>query len=313
MLQRRLLRFAVAAVTLAVLLLPTDAQAWGPLAHLDFSANALSNLGAVQPAVRLLLQEFAHDFLYGSLAADIVIGKNFAPPLYHCHGWRVGFKVLRHARPGGERAFALGFLAHLAADTVAHNYFVPAQSVASFHKARTGHAYWELRYDQRMDGDLSRIARLVSTRELRDHDGLLRRTLRRSSVLPFDVTRGLFQSILASARHGPFQHLSRLALAPERSLPLEAELITETRALSVEAILGVLRDGEKAAAVHADATGRRSLQLAAELRKRLRARTRDGRISSADARAIVAEARETFRLGIGRKLVLPASLAKLAA
>lgn len=311
--QRRLLRFAVAAAALGILLLPTDAQAWGPLAHLDFSANALSNLGAVQPAMRVLLQEFAHDFLYGSLAADIVIGKNLAPPLYHCHGWRVGFKVLRHARAGGERAFALGFLAHLAADTVAHNYFVPAQAVASFHKARTGHAYWELRYDQRMDPDLSRLARDASTPELRDHDDLLRRTLRRSSVLPFDVTRGLFQSILLSARNGPFQRLSRLALARERNLPLSAALVTETRSLAVDAILGVLRDGEKAEAVRADATGRRTLRVAGNLRKRLRADIRDRRITPSEARAIVAEARETFRRGIGQKLVLSDSLAKLAA
>ena len=50
------------------------------------------------------------------------------------------------------------FLAHLAADTVAHNYFVPYQTVVSFHRSRTRHAYWELRYEQ---GQLrARMARL---------------------------------------------------------------------------------------------------------------------------------------------------------
>src|SRR5512146_102780 len=134
-LARLLVTVSLAAVALAVLAVPTPAHAWGPLAHLNFSAQALSNLGVVQPSIRAVLQDFANEFLYGSLAADIVVGKNMTRYLYHCHNGRVGFNVFRHAKPGGEQAFALGFLSHLSADTVAHNYFVPYKTVASYHKA----------------------------------------------------------------------------------------------------------------------------------------------------------------------------------
>src|SRR5512133_2684217 len=123
--KRLLATLPLAVVALLVLFLPSEAHAWGPLAHLSFSAQALASLGAVQPSMRGLLQDFGHDFLYGSLAADIVVGKNMARYVYHCHNWRVGFNVFKQARPGAEQAFSLGFLSHLAADTVAHNYFVP--------------------------------------------------------------------------------------------------------------------------------------------------------------------------------------------
>ncbi len=311
---RRALALAILPiVALAILLVPSDAQAWGPLAHLNFSAQALGQLGTVGPSIRTLLEDFRSEFLYGSLAADIVVGKNMARYLYHCHNWRVGFHVFDRAESGAEQAFALGFLSHLAADTVAHNYYVPWKTVASFGKIGARHAYWELRYDQRMDRGMSRLARKVTTRAVREHDLFLKKTLANASVLPFVVSQQLFRSLLASARLARFQNLSRVALAPERNLPLEQDVVDETNALAVRAILGVLADGERSAAARADATGARNIQLAQDLRKQLQHRASQRRITPADAREIVAQTRASFRHGILGKLVLPASVAKLAA
>jgi hypothetical protein len=302
---------SLAATALVILALPTAAQAWGPLAHLSFSAQALGQLGSTACPARSLLADFASEFLYGSLAADIVVGKNLARYVYHCHNWQVGFQVQRAARSRPEQAFALGFLAHLAADTVAHNYFVPFQTVASFHRSRTCHAYWELRYDQRMDRALPALARRVSVRACRDHDELLRRTLRSASVLPFSLSRGLFGSVLASARSGRFQSLSRAMLARRRDLPLEDEIVEETGRMAVHAILGVLQEGERCEAARADATGSRNIRMAGRLRKALARRHRLLPLSL--ARAVTVEARESFRRGIQGPLVLPTALARMAA
>jgi hypothetical protein len=312
-LQRLLATLSLAVAAVLILAWPSDAHAWGPLAHLNFSAQALGNLGAVQPSVRAVLQDFGNEFLYGSLAADIVVGKNMARYLYHCHNWRVGFNVFKQAKPGGEQAFSLGFLAHLAADTVAHNYYVPFKTVASFHKANTRHAYWELRYDQRMDRDLSRLARQVSTRAIRGHDAFLARTLTGASVIPFGVSKQLFRSLLASARMTRFHHVSRFALARERKLVLEPDLVTETNGLALEAILGLLDEGERSEAARADATGARNIRLATDLRKQLKDRTDRKRILFGDAQEIAEETRESFRRGIYGKLILPTSVGKLAA
>jgi hypothetical protein len=310
---RLLLTLPLAAAALAILLVPAEAQAWGPLAHLNFSAQALASLHGVQPGLRAILQDFANEFLYGSLAADIVVGKNMARYLYHCHNWRVGFNVFRQARPGAEQAFSLGFLAHLAADTVAHNYYVPFKTVSSFHKSNTRHAYWELRYDQRMDRDLSRLARQVSTRAIRGHDDFLERALTGSSVIPFGVSKQLFRGLVASARMSRFHHVSRSVLAPERNLLLEQDLVDETNTLAVEAILGMLNEGERSEAARADATGGRNIRLATDLRKQLAENLARRRIDPHDAHGIAAETRDSFRRAIQGKLVLPPSLAKLAA
>jgi hypothetical protein len=310
---RLLVTLPFAALALAILAIPSDAQAWGPLAHLNFSAQAL-NAAALAPAsLRHLLQDFGNEFLYGSLAADIVVGKNMARYLYHCHNWRVGFNVFKHARAGGEQAFALGFLSHLAADTVAHNYYVPFKTVASYHKRSTQHAYWELRYDQRMDRGLSKVAREVTGRAYRNHDDYLERMLFRSSVIPFGVSKQLFRSLLATARLGRFHHVSRLALARERNRALEPDLVVETNQLAVEAILGMLSEGERSMAARADATGARNIRVAQDLRRQLRERTARRRIHPRDAHEIAGEMRASFRGAIHGKLVLPAALANLRA
>jgi hypothetical protein len=311
--ERLLVTLTLAAVAVAIVVVPTEAQAWGPLAHLSFSSQALEAVGLVQPSVRHILQDFANEFLYGSLAADIVVGKNMARYLYHCHNWRVGFNVFKHAKAGGEQAFALGFLSHLATDTVAHNYYVPFKTVASYHKRSTQHAYWELRYDQRMDRDFSRVAREVTSRAYRNHDDYLERMLYGSSVIPFGVSKQLFRSLLASARIGRFTDVSRLALARERNLVLEPDLVLETNTLAVESIVGMLAEGERSKAARADATGARNIRIAQDLRKTLRDRTAHRRIHPRDAHEIAGETRASFRCAIQGKLVLPPSLARLAA
>ena len=312
-LRRPLAAAALATLALALLAWPSQAQAWAPLAHLSFSAQALAALGPVPTTLRQLLTDYANEFLYGSLAADIVVGKNMAQFKDHCHNWRVGFNVLDEAGPGAEKAFAWGYLAHLAADTVAHNYYVPWKTVSSFHKLRTKHAYWELRYDQVLDPGLSGLARQVTGTATRYHDKFLGRQLRGASVLPFQVSRQLFGSMVLSAKVGRFQHLSRLALARGRRLPLEDDLLEETNEQAVVAILGLLVEGRRCEAATADATGARNLAMADKLRAALRAQVRKGRITAAEAHEMVGESREAFRHAIHGTLVLPPRVARLAA
>jgi hypothetical protein len=312
-LRRVLVSAALPALALCILAWPTDAQAWAPLAHLNFSAQALASMGPVPASLRALLLEFGNEFLYGSLAADIVVGKNMARFAHHCHNWKVGFNVLDEASSGGERGFAWGFLAHLAADTVAHNYYVPWKTVSSFHKLRTKHAYWELRYDQILDPALSRLARQVTTSAMRYHDAFLQRNLPRASVLPFQVSRQLFGSMVLSAKVRRFQQVSRLALAPTRRLPLEDDLVEETNDLAVEAILGLLMEGPRCEAATADATGERNLSMAEKLRAALRVGVRRGRLTAAEAHEMVGESRDAFRRAIHGTLVLPPRVARLAA
>jgi hypothetical protein len=56
-------------------------------------------------------------------------------------------EIYERARDEPLRAFALGYQAHLAADAVAHNYFVPRQLAVTASTSALGHSYWESRFE----------------------------------------------------------------------------------------------------------------------------------------------------------------------
>jgi hypothetical protein len=79
----------------------------------------------------------------------------------HCHHWHVGEEILARARSDELRAVGWGYLAHLAADTIAHNYFVPRQLLLTSSSKGLGHSYWEARMDTQLGERWTRRARHV--------------------------------------------------------------------------------------------------------------------------------------------------------
>ena len=111
-------------ITIAVALFPVDALAWGGGIHLQLGAQLLADPGLLSGPVSALLAAHPLDFLYGCLAPDITVGKKYTHYLLNCHRWGIGRTLLKNAETDRQRACAYGYLCHLAADTVAHNYYV---------------------------------------------------------------------------------------------------------------------------------------------------------------------------------------------
>jgi hypothetical protein len=161
----RVLGGLCAAIVL-VFLLPGHAWAWGPATHVYLGTGILESLSLLPDSVRVLLSAYPHDFLYGSVAADISLAKKYVPAGRHCHHWHVGEEIFARARTDRMRAMALGYLSHLAADTVAHNYYVPRQLLLTSSTKALGHSYWEHRMDIQLGETYTSLARSV----VMDHD-----------------------------------------------------------------------------------------------------------------------------------------------
>ncbi len=288
------------------LLVPAPARAWGPAAHLDLGLAVLADLALVAPAVAALLQRFRDDFLYGSLAADITIGKNLSPYQLHCHNWQVGLAVLDLADVDATRSFAWGYLSHLAADTVAHNYFVPYKTVQHFRRRGAAHTYWELRFDVHVPREVWEEGRRLSTRAFARHDRHLRKILT-GPLFSFPVNKQIFNSIVQFSR---LLRWRKMAEAHTRRTPrvLTGEETAEARELGLRRVVDLLKHGPEAACLQADPTGHRNLLIAQDLRKRLRALHRQGRLLHPDE--VGERFRPLFREAIESKLNLP-SLSEL--
>ena len=268
---------ALAAATLW--LIPAAAGAWGPVAHLDFASLILQGAVAVAPVLLRLLERHPDDFLYGALAADAVVAKNLAREGEHSHSWKVARSLLKAAQKEGDarEAFVLGYIAHLGADVVAHNYVVPELLITHFRVQRAGHVYWEARADQRLlelRPELGSLWNDLARRRFKEHDRFLATRLT-PTLFSNRVSARLYRHTLDVLRRGAWRRaISRVDERSKLQLP-QPELL-RWRALALEASRKALNNPLSARLGHLDPTGRDALRRAADERRALRKQLRRG-------------------------------------
>jgi hypothetical protein len=155
------------------------ALAWGPGHHLEFAERVYRRRREMLPLdVALLLHEEREAFEYGNIAADIINFKAYGGAYSHCHKWTIIEEMHRFARTPREEAFILGYLSHLAADTIAHNHFVPYHLARYARTKGLGHLYWEMSADRFVpEGRWKIVGKLKSNPELTELDELVNRAV----------------------------------------------------------------------------------------------------------------------------------------
>ena len=206
-------------VACVILLYPRAAYAWTPGTHVFLGDAVLRSLAWLPASVSELLSAFPYDFLYGSIAADTSMAKKYAAVGRHCHSWTVGFEIYEHADDERLRAFALGYLAHLAADAVAHNYYVPRQLAVTSTTAAIGHGYWESRFEAHIEaragGGVSRRARELIMLDHSVADGHLDRILS-PTIFSTSTNRRLFRGMVHAADSESWQRIFQIMLEKSR-------------------------------------------------------------------------------------------------
>ncbi len=284
------------ALLLIILLVPANAFAWGAGVHLQLGTAVINNLQAVSPAVAAVVGEFPHDFLYGCIAADITLGKKFTHYLQHCHRWRIGMKVLEYAWNPPQKACAYGYLSHLAADTVAHNYYVPTKTMESFSTLTLKHAYWEMRLETFVDQEIWETGKKVATENYKANDALLRNVLS-DTLFSFGTNKRIFNSILLVSRLEKWQQVLK-TLSETSRYTLEEDDRSEYLDLAEEAVFDFMNRLEESRYFQADPTGERALATAEAVRKNLRLLYNAGKITKEDAVTQVDTMRQRLREAI---------------
>ena len=285
-----------AATVLLVIALPQQAFAWGAGIHLQLGMNVLSHLEALEPSVAAIIGSHPFDFLYGTIAADITIGKKFTHYLQHCHRWRIGHKVLEKAGDDSERACAYGYLSHLAADCIAHNYFVPYKVMRGFSSLTLKHAYWEMRFENYVEKEIWDTGMKVSREHFSKNDRLLRKVLS-DTIFSFATNKRIFNSILLVSRLEKWQGLLQ-TLSDNSKYTLEESDRDEYMQLAQEAVFDFLNHGEESRFYRADPTGEKALAAAEAVRKSLRLLYRSGKLTKPQAFAELDEIKQKLKEAI---------------
>jgi len=267
--------FAIVFSFILVLVLPETVFAWGPATHLEIGYAILSKTGSLATPVKLLIETFPYDYLYGNVSADIVVGKNLVEEMKHCHNWKIGFKLLKNAESNSQKAFALGYLSHLAADTIAHNNFIPEMMIRSFSARTLKHIYWEMRFDALSDKRVWELPKKM-IREIHDDNDRLLDSIIEDTPLSFRANKTIFSSMMSLQRFQQWHRMLNL-LSDRSRWALHREDKEKFFTASVEAVMGLLKLKHKAACVKKDPTGKHNLNAAKFMRKKLKTIQKQGK------------------------------------
>lgn len=271
---------------LLVALLPSDAFAWTPGTHILLGEAVLRAAGTLPAALGALLREYPWDFLYGSIAADTSIAKKYARFGRHCHSWTVGFEILHRARDERLQSFAWGYLAHLAADVVAHNYFVPHQLAITSSTTALGHSYWESRFETHISQRYPRRAVEVIMLDHASSDAHLDRVLS-PTIFSTQTNRRIFRGMVHAGDSASWQRVFAMVASNSR-WDLADAVVAAHVARAYDYVMDLLMREAGSVPYTYDPSGDRALRAAKRVR---RAAIKDGGPEAADA-----EARRQFGL-----------------
>lgn len=273
-LNTRGIRIVLILSSLLVFGLAGDAWAWGPATHVKLASDLLNNLWLLPAGLATLLSRHRRYFIYGNVATDTVLAKKMSRVKQVCHQWSTGFSLLDAAETEAGKAFAYGYLAHLAADTVAHNKFLPRQMAVSRSTVTFGHVYWEIRADSLMERPCWQELRRALRGKYVEPERLLKGHLR-ETLLPFRTNRVIFKrmNLLTSLRawQRSVEFWSRLS-----RFQLDAAIVKSFHDESLARIVDVLAHGRESSVLHEDPNGNSALAYAKAQRKQLRQMKRAG-------------------------------------
>lgn len=214
-----------------LVLIPSFSFAWGPLTHM-YLGNELLNCAPLIPAgILALLKKHRQDFLYGNLMADIILGKKYLPDDKSSHSWDVGLKLLDQAKTWPERAFSYGYLAHLAADTVAHETLTDE-------KGNMGHTWVEMKADSLIDKTYW-LQTVMISRAVRKRSDLLLENSLDSYIFSFKTNKRIYKSMVFLS-----------FLNKKRKRGVDRELIQELHDESLARMLDLLQNGTESAVLN---------------------------------------------------------------
>jgi hypothetical protein len=202
------------------------------------------------------------------------MAKKYAPVGRHCHAWHVGQEIYDLADTDALRSFGLGYLSHLAADAIAHNFFVPRQLVVTSATSGLGHSYWESRFETHLGDRYARTAMDLIRLDHASSDAHLDRIIS-PTIFSVRTNRRLFRGMVRVTETQSWQRAFRIVAQTSRWDLSDSE-VERQMAASFHLVMEILGASDGVAR-RLDPSGEASLALAKRLRRQFMRREWDDR------------------------------------
>ena len=268
-----MLRITAVISLLLILFIPADLFAFGPYTHIYYGFTFLHNfLEVANPALFALINRHPNEFYYGNIAADIVFAKNASTYLFHCHNWSTIDQMFDQVRSEANTAFLFGYLTHIVADIVAHNYFVPVKFIESYTSGFRKHLYWEMSFDRRFKEHRNVrdiLAGLKRSTTVKEQDRFLRDHMVGTVIRNFNLNKTIFQGLLN------VQNLTRMdrmrsLLKPDSKWAVRGREMEEVSAIVFDNLKLFFQEPETSSIREIDPRGIAAVSIAKIIRGELR-------------------------------------------
>lgn len=251
-------------ILLLILINPAQVLAWGPGVHLVLGNYLLSHIKLLTLPCSQLISLHWQSFLYGCLSADMLIGKGKKLTPRHCHSWQSGFNLLKSVNDPHLVAYAYGYLAHLAADVIAHNLYVPNVLQLGKGRGKLNHVYIEMQADRKTQFSREQLKEIISS-PYKDADKSLAIILQKSKFT-FSFKKTIYRGSLALTRVPSCQNSLGFLDKKIRKYHSD-EYLDDMLELSIQAIVECLNKQYLSILVDYDPMGFKNLGLIKKRRK----------------------------------------------
>jgi hypothetical protein len=174
--------------------------------------------------------------------------------------------MLANAESSASKAFCYGYLSHLAADTIAHNYYIPNQLYLTSSTKRLGHVYWEFRSDSDVDSEYWELARRAVKDAHSHNDETLETASRKKQFVSLKTKKSMYLRMLNLT---DLERWRRACAFVERNSRWEIshDYIKCLRDLSISLSIDFLCDPENSICLDYDPVGTRNIINAKKLRR----------------------------------------------
>lgn len=269
------------SILLLILVFPSDGFCWGPGIHAMLTLP-LSGSQNILPSISKLVSSFPKEFIWGSIMADMMIGKSVSNWKFHPHNWDFIFDLFEKADKDNLKAFMVGYMVHLSHDVIAHNFLIPEMALLNALKGNSlsdnknmFHLKIEISAENLVQDDIwKKISEIYASKEIRECSEFLEENLKHSLLTPKlsgmiyrkTIKMRLLKELIRSKV--PFMNHNNHQDDPHKKLTLN--LIKEYVAVAYDTSENFLSRFDKSESVMADPTGIEPLNISFYLTKAVR-------------------------------------------
>jgi hypothetical protein len=229
--------------------------------------NVLAHLHLFAPSLASILAALPEQYLYGCLSADIFIGKGCKFTPTHSHNWDMGRTLLRQADNAEAQAYAYGYLSHLAADVIAHNYLVPNILGFSAGRGKFAHTYVEMLADLQVECPRKQASRIFRVPHHEADDTLV--TTMGQKKVPFLIKKRIFRQSLRLVEKRSYKNSLRVF---RDMLPFASKkvLISEAISYAQDLVFDLLQNPMRSPVLECDPIGSSNLSQVRRFQRKQR-------------------------------------------